>query len=135
MRILIRRRRLRLAMNAAQYRHQQFRRVMAVFISFCCLALVALVCCSSMAMREQRRAESSLGPDEPYPVGMSMETWLKKLGVEVLPAVPKATNRDSRGRFITPPCPICGAEATLVCTTWRCENGHRYESPDDDLTD
>jgi len=74
---------------------------------------------------------SRFGPSEPFPVGRSMETELRELGLTIKPAVPAAKNRDEKGRFITPKCPVCGSAAILSCTTYRCQSGHKYESPDD----
>lgn len=47
----------------------------------------ALVSCSVGSIRhEQRRPETRLGADEPFPFGISMEDELRKRGIEARPA-------------------------------------------------
>lgn len=64
-------------------------------------------------------------------MGRSMETELAELGITIKPAAPVVVNRDQKGRYIKPKCPVCGKESVLSCTTYRCKNGHKYESPND----
>lgn len=76
-----------------------------------------------------------------FPVGPSMEEFIEHLGGGLRAegggqsrrAVPAVRNRDARGRFLMPACPLCGGETVLTCTTYRCAKNHKYETPDIEL--
>lgn len=42
--------------------------------------------------------------------------------------IPEVGNRDDKGRFIQPDCPVCQAKAASSATLYNCVNGHEYRT-------
>ena len=77
--------------------------------------------------------------------GMSMESWLEELGVKLShpgsqsratterSAIPSVRNKDAKGRYVLPVCPLCGAHPIDIWTGYHCGNGHSFETPNQSL--
>lgn len=98
------RQRLTDLMNSIEYRHKQAKRIL---IALCLLAIIALM--------------------------MAAVTSCSSAPIESRPAIPAAMDRDARGRYILPVCPVCGAHPIDRWTGFHCVAGHRYETPNSRL--
>lgn len=49
------------------------------------------------------------------------------------PAIPVVNNRDAKGRFMTPDCPLCEQRAVASAVKFRCVNDHVFETRDVEL--